>query len=461
MLRRKGWTLFVLLVILATLFLTPAANAQEPEVIKIVAMGHAGNEQELTRGRAIEIAGEMLNYALELVGAGVRVEVETIFEPGAEWADLNKKFLMAMEAGEGPDIMCSGHEQIAAYAEAGYIIPLDDYIADHPATYEVDLIQSLWKSCEYKGQRWAVPQDTEARPLYFSKLLLRELGWSEEDIEALPGKIESGEFAIPDMLEVAREAIDKGVVEEGYGFWHRPSQGPDFYEFYYAFGGQMQDPDTGKLVVDEAAMRKHLEFHATLTTDKLMRTDVLGMAWPEFKAAIAPADKVLFAADGTWRWADWAKNFVADLGGDEYLKENMGFGLIPAAEKGGTPVTLSHPLVYAVTSQSEHPELAFLLITLATSPAINTIHATETNHLAILNTEVAYPVYAGYWFLTDVAYMLNYTTFLPNHAEFGTYDGIIFRALSAVEAGDVTVDEALEIIKEELDFELGDEVIFK
>jgi inositol-phosphate transport system substrate-binding protein len=430
-----------------------------PKEITISVWAYAGNELELWRGKAIAEAAKRLNKDLEITGSPVRVKVDVVCEP-VSWADFKKKFTMAMEAEKGPDIFCTGHEDIAAYYEAGWIIPLDDYIAKYPEIYD-DVFPALWESCTYKGMRLAVPQDTEARPFYWSKKLLRDLGWSEEEIEALPDKILKGEFTLDDVLRIAKEAVEKGVVEEGYGFWHRPSKGPDFYEFYYAFGGRAQDPATGKLVLTKDAMLKHLKFHGTLTAEKLMRPDVLGMEWKEFKAHCATAEEILFIPDGTWRWADWAVNYVADRGGDAYLKENMGFGLIPAAEKGGRPNTLSHPLVYVVTTQSKHPEIAFRLITIATYPDLNTIHAVESNHLGITRSQISHHDYAEAWFLRDTAYMLDYTTFLPNHPDFGVYDEIVFRALSAVEAGEVTPEEALDIIVEEMKAELGDKVIIE
>ena len=48
-----------------------------------------------------------------------------------------------------------------------------------------DIVPSLWDSHGYAGQTWGIPQDAEARPIFYSKLLLRDLGWSEEDIESL------------------------------------------------------------------------------------------------------------------------------------------------------------------------------------------------------------------------------------------------------------------------------------
>ncbi|MBE9593034.1 MAG: extracellular solute-binding protein, partial [Proteobacteria bacterium] len=116
---------------------------------------------------------------------------------------------------------------------------LDGIIEEFPI-YNL-VFDTLWDCTKYKGETWGVPQDAEARPLYWNKTLLKKLGWSDGDIAALPGKIEKGEFTLYDMLETAKQAVDKGVVEPGNGFWTRPKNGPDFTPFYYAFGGETID----------------------------------------------------------------------------------------------------------------------------------------------------------------------------------------------------------------------------
>jgi inositol-phosphate transport system substrate-binding protein len=78
--------------------------------------------------------------------------------------------VLASEANESPDIILSGHEDIGAWAPAGYIIPLDALIAEHPE-FE-DIVPSLWESQTWNGEIWGVPQNAEARPIFFSKLLL-------------------------------------------------------------------------------------------------------------------------------------------------------------------------------------------------------------------------------------------------------------------------------------------------
>ena len=95
--------------------------------------------------------------------------------------------MLASEAGEAPDIILSGHEDIGAWGSAGLIIPLDDVIGMHEEF--ADIVPNLWNSQKLGDVTYGIPQDAEARPIFYSKLLLRDLGWSEEDIEspARPG----------------------------------------------------------------------------------------------------------------------------------------------------------------------------------------------------------------------------------------------------------------------------------
>ena len=78
-----------------------------------------------------------------------------------------------------------------------------------------------------------------------------------------------------------------------------------------------------------------------ITPENFMGTE--GKIWHE----TVTAGKVLFANAGTWTWADWIKTYKVP---EQQQWDNVGYMLIPAAQKGGKPVTLSHPLVYMVTA---------------------------------------------------------------------------------------------------------------
>ncbi len=207
---------------------------------------------------------------------------------------------------------------------------------------------------------------------------------------------------------------------------------------------------------------KHFKFFEDATQNlKVLVNDVFGRKWSEWHTLVSATDKILFWAGGTWNWGDWAKNYVKDRGGQDFLFENIGFGLIPAAEKGGKPITLTHPLAYTISSQSKHPDLAFRLITAITNDEANTRHAVGSAHLGLLKTQVDYEPYAKDRFLTETLYMLEFTTFLPNNPNWRVYSDTWFEGMQAVEAGEMTAAAAVDFVIDRMKAKLGDGVIIR
>jgi inositol-phosphate transport system substrate-binding protein len=342
---------------------------------------------------------------------------------------------------------------MAPWAAAGYVIELDTYLSKYPME---DVIEVLWDAMKLQDVTYAVPQDTEARPMYYRKDLLAELGWSQEDIDSLPERVIDGEWTMEDLVTTAQEAIEKGVVEEGHGWYHRPTRGNDFYMFYFLYGGRMQDEASGKLVISKDALQQYFQLHYdAVNTWKITPKDFIGTDARQWHETVT-GGTVLFYNAGTWTWKDWQATY--DVAEDD-LWENVGFTLIPAAEQGGEPTTLSHPLVYMVTANSKNPELAYRLITHATTPELNSRHAVTSAHLAVLTTQQDDPTYQEDRFLTETSYMVDHTTFIPNHPKFGAYDEVLFRFLSAVEAAQLEPDAATDQAIQELQAQLGEDLI--
>lgn len=434
----------------------PAADAEPTEVVPpakgdksaISAWAQANNVEEF-RATNIETGAESLGLKAEAIA------------DSTGWGDYKKKFLLASDSSQAPDIILSGHEDIAPWGQAGYIIPLDEMIAANPETYD-DIIPALWESVTWNGKRWGIPQDTEARPMYFNTKKLAEMGWPQAEIDSLPDRITSGEFTLDDMIATAKQAIEKGVIKPGNGYWHRPTKGGDFYQYYFAYGGALADD--GKLVFDKAAAEQWFAFQRRVVEEGITPESMLGTESKIWHETVTSGE-VLFWNAGVWSFADWAKNYVADKGGEEYLYGFIGWALQPSGIKGQPGVTLSHPLVYMVTSEQASGEQqqqdAFKTITAATTPELNNKHAVGSAHLAILTTQLDLPDYAANKLLKGSAYMLEYTRFLPNDPNFGTYDEVVFRLMSAAENGEMSPQEAVAVAADELETELGDAVVIR
>ena len=331
-----------------------APAADEIMTVNLVARCKASPPYENGRCDNLTAAVDAVNAELEASDDNRRITLETI-QDDTGWGDYKTEFELASDAGEAPDIIVSGHEHIGDWATAGYLVDISEQVNSGEFAEFEDVIDSLWESTMLNGKIWGIPQDAEARPLYFSKTLLSELGWSAEEIEALPGRIESCDYTWQDMFDTAEQAVAAGVVAEGEGWWHRPSNGPDFLYYYFAAGGEIES-DMDALVFDTAAAQTVYELlHNAAHERKIITPNKLDGDWDYHKEYTSSFTNVMFVFEGTWRWASWHTNYLQDQGGEDYLFENVGFAPIPCMEGGiGKPITLTHPLgLY-----DQHPERA-------------------------------------------------------------------------------------------------------
>jgi len=441
------------LVLTLVLISVLSIQAQETVAITIRCMASPPEESWRCNNFAeVEAAVEM-----EL---GIDIELNLIQDnPG--WEDYKTEFLLAADAGEAPDIILSGHEDIGAWAPAGYIIPLDDMIAEYEAF--ADVVPALWESQRYQGVTYGIPQDAEARPIFYSKLLLADLGWSEEEIESLPERVAAGEYTFQDLLATALEAIEEGVVEEGNGYWHRSSNGFDWLIYYYGMGGEVMT-EAGELVVDQEALLATYELIGSFTASGATRPDMIGVSSSEvIYPTVATAEDVLFHQGGTWNWANIALNFVAADTEEEaraFMLENIGLILFPSME-AGVAITLTHPLSYMIYSGSEHPDVAMALIAAITTPEANNRHAIDSFHLGILKSQVESEAYLNDPVLSSAHYMLDYTTNAPNTPLWSAWSGAYWAGIQAVHTGTNTAEEAVAIMIDQVTNELGDDITIR
>jgi len=397
------------------------------------------------------------NAALAAAGDNRRVEVRIIQDnpPGGDYVT---EFELASASGQAPDIIAASAVNIGTWAASGIITDVTSMIDDYPEF--ADVIPSMWASTELNGSRWGIPQDAEARPMYFREDLLLELGWSQADVDSLPDRIASGDFTWDDMFDTAEAAVDAGVVDSGNGWWPRPKNGAMFLAWYYGAGGAILD-DSGALIYDTAAA----EIVYTLMEDAVARDILVDTRldgdWGSWHNGVALGD-VLFWYGGSWQWAEWAEIFVADLGGEEYLFENVGFGAFPAITAGtGQPTTLTNPFAYMISSDTEDTDLALLVISKATTTELNTEYAVTSAHLAILTSQADFEPYTSARFISEVSPILEFTTFQPNSPFYSACSEAYYLGISAVVSGEATPAEAVEIVTGLLQSELGDNIIIK
>lgn len=406
------------------------------------------------RAGNIVAAAEQLNRMLAAAGSENQVVID-VFESNAEGFDADAlEMLRAFAVDQGPDLYVAAHEWIGAFVEEGYAMQLDEHIEANPELYG-DIIEGLWESVSYKGGIYGVPQDSEVRMFFYDKEMLRQIGKDEEFIESLPAKVEAGEFTAHDVTDLAKEVVDGGAAQ--YGIVHRPNVGPDFQMIMASFGIDLYDEEQGKLQMSESRLAAFYDWLKYSVDAGVIPSNMTAWSWDEVHASFRQDKTSFIKFHGIWNVP--AQLETRGLDKDTYFNE-IGWMHAPAGEQGGEPANLSHPIIYAVSPLSEHAELAAYVVGLASQPVLNTEHAVTTGHTPITYGQAAMPKFIEEgWALQAGTPMLEYATFMPNHARIGEYNAIHFKGIEAVETGQLDPKEAAAFVVEELEAELGDDVI--
>lgn len=432
--------------------ITPAA-AQE--TVQLELWARKDTSGPLRAGNVVR-AAERLNAALEKEGSDKRVEVVVRESPAGGYDDDALQLLRVFGIGEGPDVFVAAHEWICAFQDEGFALQLDDYIAKYPDLFD-KIIPSLWRSTECKGKRYAVPQDAEVRMFFYNKQLLRQAGYDDAFIEALPERTMKGDLTLDELIDIAKQVVDK--TDAKYGILHRPSIGPDYIMVFQAYGNDFVDPESGKLLLERDKLAAAYGWFERGVKEGVIPANNTAMEFDAVRAEFYKNQNAAFWMYGIWDLASAAFPTFGVPSEEEAFFKDWGWIASPAVEKGGQPSSLTHPIVYAVSAEAKDPDLAVRLLGYASSEDLNTDHAVTTSHLGIRTDQAEDPRYKEDWPLAKATDLLPITKFLPNNPQFGDLNRIIFGALQGIEAGQLTAESAADYVIEQAQSALQDVIV--
>lgn len=424
------------------------------EDITIKLWSRADRSGPLRAGNIVD-AAKIVNNMLAASGSEDRVTVELIETNAAGFDADALDLLKAHSVGDTPDIAVAAHEWIGAFVEAGFAANLEEHIAANADLY-ADIIPQLWDSVKFKGERYGIPQDSEVRMFFINNDMLRKAGKSEDFIAGLPAQVNSGEFTMADMCDLAAEVKNSGAAE--VGLLHRPNTGPDFQMAMASFGIDIYNDDEAKLQVTKSGLLDYYTWLHECVEKGAIPADITTWSWDSVHAAFR-GEKAFSKFHGIWNLGAQLEAFgMSPTDKDAYFRK-ISWINAPAGKKGGTPKNLSHPIIYVV-GDTPNKDMAALLVAIASQPVPNTRHAVTTNHTPINYGQAAMPDFVEKgWGLVAGVPLLKFAEFMPNHTKIGQYNGITYQGVQAVETGEMSPEEAVEFVIEELETELGDDVI--
>ena len=211
--------------------------------------GAAGNRDGApVRGRTIVTFWEKwTRHEAEAMQRAVdrfNLSQDRIFVNMVSMSQINQKLLIATAGGDPPDVAGLWASQIAPFAAAGALEPLDELTADGTITAET-YKPFVWRICAPKGRLYSAASTPNTCAIYWNKDHFREAGL---DPEKPPRTIEELD-ALAEKLTIRKgaELVRLGFLPNEPGWW-------DYYWGIY-WGNDLYDEETGFFRIDTPAQR--------------------------------------------------------------------------------------------------------------------------------------------------------------------------------------------------------------
>ena len=254
--------------------------------------------------------------------------VKMVAVPGSE-TDI-AKLTTAVRGGTGPDVYELDRFTVAERAAAGVLEDLSPFGATSLASNYLDF---AWKEALFKGKPYALPDDTDARVLYYNKDLMQAAG-----VDASQLDIAKGAPTIDTIRTIANKLNKK--VNGKYtvvGFAPRLNQGWH-YTWGFAYGGSFFDAASCKVTPDDPKIVQAFKDMFWDWSGQLGVNDL-----QTFESTYAPDTPPLPQAQDAFITAHLGMVISGDwvIGLLQKYAPNMHYGItyIPVPHQGDTPAT--------------------------------------------------------------------------------------------------------------------------
>lgn len=371
----------------------------------------------------------------EKANPGVTVELQPV-KAGDD--DYKTKLQLAHRSAEtAPDVFYEDSYTVQADASAGYLLKLDDHLADWP---DWEQYSDAAKAAGDGGDgTYAVPLGLDTRVIWYSKPILEAAGvtvpWqptSWQDILDTAAKVKA---SAPDAVPF-NMYIGTGMGEGAATSSILPLLLGTGDEFYDASSGKWVIGSQGQ--VDTLAFLEELYDKGYATTpqaalDPNVWQVILGEDFPQSRIGGAVEGSYLpsfWQAGGSYEWP----SYEADLG----------VALFPTQHGDGDRyVSVSGGWTLAVGANSDEPQLAFDFLAMALSKENALAYAKQNSQLAARADVAADPSYlASNPFMDEVSAAVPYTHFRPSTVDYPQISIALQKATEDVVVGGVSPQEA-------------------
>ncbi|MDQ1008221.1 multiple sugar transport system substrate-binding protein [Streptomyces sp. V4I23] len=376
---------------------------------------------------------------------GKKVKLIPIQAPDNDYATKAQQMMRSPKT--APDLVYEDTFRINSDIKAGYLKPLDDYLAEWDQWDRfVDTAKAAAKAED--GKTYGVPDGTDTRGLWFNKEIFAKAG--------LPADWAPKNWA--EVLDAARTVKKKvpGVIPINVYTGKGPGEAAVMQGFEMLLYGTGEDPlydsSAKKWVAGGKGFEDALGFVSTVYKEKL-GPDVSDALDPNIGTRVAteffPEGKLAISLDGSWMGQNWVNE-----GPKEWPEWSEKLAQAPMPTQNGRApgkVSMSGGWAWSIPAKAQNPDLAFEFIRTLQSKENATEWCVVGAQIAVREDVAADPRYLksmpGIDFFTGLVRYTHYRPALPVYPQVSTAIG---EAMEKVTTGDASPADAAKAYDEQL-----------
>ncbi|MGI8485713.1 MAG: extracellular solute-binding protein [Thermomicrobiales bacterium] len=361
--------------------------------------------------------------------------------------DAYTKLLLALDSGDSPDVIHTAGGNMGELADAGYIQPLDDYIAKWEDWKYYP--ESVRAGVTYNGHVYAIPYGLDTRFLFNRRDILEKASLSRDWEPANIAGIQEA------AIEIKKANLD-GVIP--YALYAGVNGSSGTVEHAYlplllGYGGSLQDT-SGKWVVGGDAIVKTFQYYKdAYITNKLVPSEVITTTspWTAMRQNIGEG-KLGILFEGAWIYGGFQKNEPDQL-------KDIGYLLHPTADGGPSFTIGGSGTCWYIGEKSKNKDLAWDFIKAFNTKEIVAHLNIEDPHPVARTDSAELPEFQAVPYLVDCTKSLQHAVFTPVSADYAKVQLAIEKVTGSVATGDMEPEEGAQRLADEIKRAVGDDKV--
>ena len=378
--------------------------------------------------------------------------IEWVPIPG-NYVDITTKLsLLFRSPSTAPDLAEIPNELVSSYAESGYLLPLNGYV--EKTSWWSEIPESVQKEDSHAGNVYAVSHGENTNALWYRKDMFQQAGitvpWQPKTWQDIIDAAQKIKASVPNVWPLWLNAgSSEGANDEAKGINNLLAGTKD---------PTIQDPDTGKFVVDSPGIRDALAFYQQAFSLGLTPPVSVLFAQGAVTDPVNrfPNGEVAIALGTNFYGGQWSELVAAPRWAD--AQQLMGAAILPSNYDSTRPASTLGGLGIAVSATTKYPQAAFDFIDMSQKEK-NIIDAAnwggwippeKSNWTKPGYTDFAPP------FNEFFANVLPYAIPAPPSADYQVWAQGMGNATGAIaQDPSTTVDKAVSLLKDYVTNQLG------